>query len=73
MIWIRIWHLVKLLSPTVYLPPKISLIGVLATDMPTGSDLSLFPFYVNSIAKGLPSPKCPLLPLQIICYHALVT
>lgn len=73
LIWIRIWHLVKRLSPTVYLPSKTNLIGVLATDMPTGDVLSLFPFYVKRIAKGLPSPKCSLLLLQIICYHALRT
>lgn len=69
-IWMRIWHLVIPPSPIVYLPPraKINLIGVSAT-----GDLSFFPFYVKSIAKGLPWPKCSLLPLQITCYHALVT
>lgn len=74
-IWMRIWHLVIPPSPTVYLPPraKINLIGVSATGTATGGDLSFFPFYVKSTAKGLPWPKCSLLPLQITCYHALVT
>lgn len=51
---------------TVFLPPRtqINLTRVSATGSPTQDDLSLSPFYVQSVAKGLPWPKCSVLPCQ---------